>query len=347
MGYVGKVKDTAGSTHLVGSTLYGTCSTAAATAAKVVTCSDFSELVTGVTIHVKFTYSNTASSATLNVNSTGAKNLCSYGTTRVGTTEKTSWKAGAVVSLTYDGTSWVMNDYIPDTGDTNTDTKVTQTVTTSAGQYPILLKNTTGTSTVTDTARFAATAGKVPTINPSTGDLSVPSMNEISIKRINTGGSSDGIEIIDTDQQLATQLIIPEGYQWVLGYAAELGYITDFSGSTIDDSKVPTAKAVADYVAAQAAGAATFQGTLVQTEPSPASATKWTQAELEAASYKKGWYWVAEAAGTYAGNVMEVGDMLFCVSDKGSAYAASDFTAIQNNIETLTTTEIDTLWAAA
>ena len=116
MGFIGKVS-AGGSTHLVGSTLYGTCSTAAGTAAKVVACTDFTTLMDGVTIHVKFTYSNTAANATLNVNSTGAKNLCRYGTTRVGTTTSTSWEAGAVVSFTYDGTSWVMNDYI-----TNTDT---------------------------------------------------------------------------------------------------------------------------------------------------------------------------------------------------------------------------------
>lgn len=114
MSYVGNVTAD-GSTHLVGSTLYGTCATAAGTAAKVVVCSDFDHLFTGVTIHVKFTYSNTAANATLNVNSTGAKNLCRYGTTRVGTTTKASWSAGAVVSFTYDGTSWVMNDYIEDT----------------------------------------------------------------------------------------------------------------------------------------------------------------------------------------------------------------------------------------
>lgn len=114
MSYVGNVTAD-GSTHLVGSTLYGTCSTAAATAAKVVTCADFDHLFTGVTIHVKFTNSNTAANATLNVNSTGAKPLCCYGTTRVGTTTKAAWSAGAVVSFTYDGTSWVMNDYIEDT----------------------------------------------------------------------------------------------------------------------------------------------------------------------------------------------------------------------------------------
>lgn len=115
MSYVGNVTAD-GSTHLVGSTLYGTCSTAAGIAAKVVACADFDHLFTGVTIHVKFTQTNSATSnVTLNVNSTGAKPLCRYGTTVVGTTSKMSWEAGAVVSLTYDGTSWVMNDWIPNT----------------------------------------------------------------------------------------------------------------------------------------------------------------------------------------------------------------------------------------
>lgn len=53
---------------------YGTCSTAAGTAAKVVSCTSFT-LVTGSTIRVKFTVTNTAASPTLNVNSTGAKNI--------------------------------------------------------------------------------------------------------------------------------------------------------------------------------------------------------------------------------------------------------------------------------
>lgn len=51
---------------------YGTCSTAAGTAAKTVSCANFT-LVTGAEITVKFTVSNTAASPTLNVNSTGAK----------------------------------------------------------------------------------------------------------------------------------------------------------------------------------------------------------------------------------------------------------------------------------
>ena len=83
---------------------YGTCDTAAATAAKVVTLSGFT-LVTGATIHVKFTNSNTVANPTLNVNSTGAKSIMRYGTTAVSTSTDTSWLAGAVVSFTYDGTN--------------------------------------------------------------------------------------------------------------------------------------------------------------------------------------------------------------------------------------------------
>ena len=51
---------------------YGTCSTAAATAAKVVACTGF-KLVTGARIIIKFTVTNTAANPTLNVNSSGAK----------------------------------------------------------------------------------------------------------------------------------------------------------------------------------------------------------------------------------------------------------------------------------
>ena len=58
---------------------YGTCSTSAATAAKVVSCTGFT-LITGSEITVKFTVTNTASNPTLNVNSTGAKAIYYRGT---------------------------------------------------------------------------------------------------------------------------------------------------------------------------------------------------------------------------------------------------------------------------
>ena len=51
---------------------YGTCSTAAGTAAKTVTLANF-VLATGAEVTVRFTVTNTASNPTLNVNGTGAK----------------------------------------------------------------------------------------------------------------------------------------------------------------------------------------------------------------------------------------------------------------------------------
>ena len=101
------------STYSLASTAYCTCATAAATAAKVAYVQGDSAatftLITGITIHVKFTYANTASNPTLNVNGTGAKSIKRYGTTAAGTSSSSSWAANAVVSLTYDGTYWMMN----------------------------------------------------------------------------------------------------------------------------------------------------------------------------------------------------------------------------------------------
>ena len=94
------------------SSAYCTCSTAASTAAKVAYLQgsssntfNSSTIPTGITIHVKFTYSNTASNPTLNINNSGAKYIKQYGTTAAGTSTKTSWRAGSIVSFTFDGTN--------------------------------------------------------------------------------------------------------------------------------------------------------------------------------------------------------------------------------------------------
>lgn len=91
--------------------LYGTCTTAAKTAAKTTTISGVTELTTGLTIHVRFTNANGVANPTLKVNSLDAKGIVRYGTTVPSTSAASSWNAGSVVSLTYDGTYWVMNDW--------------------------------------------------------------------------------------------------------------------------------------------------------------------------------------------------------------------------------------------
>lgn len=105
MPYISKRVTTQGTLPLA-SNLYGTCSTAAGTATKEVSLSAFDVLVTGVTVHVKFTNGNSASSPKLKVGSTSAANIVSSGS-NVG-----KWKSGDVVSFTYDGSSWVQNDAI-------------------------------------------------------------------------------------------------------------------------------------------------------------------------------------------------------------------------------------------
>ena len=87
---------------------YAGCSTSGNTAVKTVSISNF-KLTTGVRVLVKFTYEHTSSTAaTLNVNSTGAKNIVVHcGTDNIFVKDYFSWLAGETVELVYDGSYWV------------------------------------------------------------------------------------------------------------------------------------------------------------------------------------------------------------------------------------------------
>lgn len=95
-------------------THYGTCSTAAATAAKTVTLNGFN-LATGAKVAVKFTVTNTAANPTLNVNGTGAKSI-KYRGAAISTD---ALAANRIYEFIYDGTDYVF------VGDINTDTNTT------------------------------------------------------------------------------------------------------------------------------------------------------------------------------------------------------------------------------
>lgn len=84
-----------------GQMLYATSSTAESTAAKAATLAAGTlNLKAGVTVAVRFTYSNTAASPMLNVAGTGAKAIYTQGV------RYAYWTAGATVIFTYDGTNW-------------------------------------------------------------------------------------------------------------------------------------------------------------------------------------------------------------------------------------------------
>ncbi len=171
----------------------------------------------------------------------------------------------------------------------------------------------------------------------------------------------DHVHPTDTSRQAkitASGILKGDGSGGVTAAVAGTDYLTthqDISGKAnlasptfTGTPKAPTAAAgtnttqlattafVTTAIANAQSGAAMFQGDLN------------AQSTLTNAAYKKGWYWVVGTAGTYAGQVCEVGDMVYAIEDKGSAYSASDFTVIQTNLDiaSITNAEIDTIIAS-
>lgn len=123
-------------------TLYGTCTTAAGTVAKAVTCTAFTTTMAncpvGTTIRVKFTNGNTSTSPTLNVNSKGAVAILKHSGDAPGPTKSSSWRDSSIVDFTYDGTNWIMNDV----NDFATATSITVVEDTSATNYYVTFGGT-------------------------------------------------------------------------------------------------------------------------------------------------------------------------------------------------------------
>lgn len=127
-------------------THYGTCSTAAGTAAKTVSLSGFS-LVTGARITVRFTVTNTSSSPTLNVNSTGAKAI-RYRNSAI---SAGYLAANRTYEFVYDGSCWQL------VGDIDTSTTYSSATESKSGI--VELATTAEVQAGTDTARAVTPKG--------------------------------------------------------------------------------------------------------------------------------------------------------------------------------------------
>lgn len=85
---------------------YAVCSTAGDTVAKTASIlSGTFNLVEGAKVTVKFTYANTVANPTLNINSTGAKQIYAGGSAL---SEGQWWKSGAIIDFVYNGEFWVL-----------------------------------------------------------------------------------------------------------------------------------------------------------------------------------------------------------------------------------------------
>ena len=235
--YIGQVA-LGGNNLPVASTLYGTCTTAAGTAAKVVTCDNFDKLITGVTIYVKFTYSNSVANPTLNVNSTGAKTIYRYGTTAPSTSAATSWQAGSVVAFTYDGTYWQMVGWL-----NNNDMR------TAASAAPLM----DGTAAVGTSAKYAREDHVHPTdtsrapVSTTVTNVAWDGTNKKLTKIIN-GSTSDIVtaSTLKTDLGLSSAMLF-------MGSLGTDGTITSLPAATAGNQgytyKVITANTYANQVA--------------------------------------------------------------------------------------------------
>ena len=174
-------------------THFGSCSTAAATAAKVVSVPNF-VLATGAEVTVRFTVTNTAASPTLNVNNTGAKAIV-Y---RNAAISAGYLAANRVYKFVYDGTNYEL------IGDIDTNTKYT-----AASATP----KAPGTAAVGTSAKYAREDHVHPlqtTVSGNAGSATkLATARTIGITGVVTGTATsfDGTKNISID---ATKLNIED-----------------------------------------------------------------------------------------------------------------------------------------
>lgn len=196
---------------------YGTCSTAAATVAKVVTLSNF-VLYTGAQISVKFTYANTAANPTLNVNSTGAKAIYAKNAAIAG---NYNWVANDVVSFTYNGSQWVATSV---SGIDTAISKASSDATTKA--------DTAQSNAISTAASNAAAKVKVVTDNIYSANTTTINGGKITTGTITTNAMSAGS--ITAEKITVTAGSLPTNPSIVLkaqaGYFASGSYVGDTSG---------------------------------------------------------------------------------------------------------------------
>lgn len=147
---------------------FGTCSTGASTATKVVTIADTSfELRTGSVIGVKFTTGNTASSVKLNVNNSGAKSIYYNNSVYTGTSKNITGMENCIHYYMYDGTNWCFINY---SGNYSTSDTYTSAYSTTAAGTAAKVATFTGYELMANqyfllTMRYTNTAASAITLN--------------------------------------------------------------------------------------------------------------------------------------------------------------------------------------
>lgn len=315
-------------------TYYATSGTAAGTAAKVaitVTSSEF-VLEKGSIVFVKFTYANTASSPTLAVDNAAAKTI----TNAAGY----DWVANEIVGFVYNGTSYEIIDHgkatttyygVTKLSSATNSTSTSLAATPSAVKSAYDLANTANTTAESKSAvsyvqnlANGTTIGTI-TIDGTTTTIYAPTPTG-QVQADWTEADSTAASYIQNKPTLATVATTGSytdlSNRPTLGTAAAKGVDTSISsGST--STNLPTTAAVVNYVSAEigAADAMRFKGTI---------GTGGTVTALPS-THQIGDTYRVITAGTYAGQVCEVGDLIIALTTSGTT--ASDWTVAQTNID--------------
>ena len=320
--YIGKVQ-IGNEEASVGSTLYGLCSTTASDTTKIVVLNDFDAVLHGVTIFVKFNNGNTAAS--------GVRLQIGNGTYNV--VGNCICQSGEVLSFTFDETD---NGVL-----TNDSTKWRWIVSGHAIEPATATPQAIGTAAVGTSVKYAK-EDHVHSISLAEGDAN--GQVKIAGQNVSVHGLGDAAYTDADAYATAAQGTLAEGAMPKSGGEFS-GNITFGSGTTLtiptigndsDNNAAATKKYVDDKVAGVLAGADAmiFKGTIGAAADNPTiqSLPNGTSGQ----TYMAGDTYRVITAGTYAGEVCEVGDLIIAIASSTEGQSAinnSHWTIAQTNID--------------
>lgn len=151
---------------------------------------------------------------------------------------------------------------------------------------------------------------------------------DISANKTGSGNVVTDVTVTDGTVNVTkgSTAVLTSGDQTVSGTKTFSSFPVTPSSAPTTNYQIANKKYVDDKVAANLAAndAMVFKGTI---------GTGGTVTALPTTGYSAGWTYRVITAGTYAGAVCEVGDMIICVKDYATAYANSDWSVIQTNID--------------
>lgn len=241
-----------------GTMLYGTSSTAAGTAAKVVACAEATELYAGLSILIKFTTANTAAAPTLNVNSLGAKNIY-FGGANASSSNMVLWAANSEIQFVYNGSVWCLVGH-------------------PCSYYGAC-------STAAATAAKAATVAQAVICKGTSVSLQMTNANTVANPTLNI--SSTGAKAIYANGARPTA---DSPYNWIASSTATFTFDGQYwrLNDTSSASKADDAASAASAAQSTADGAVTAAGAAQTTADSAVSAAAVAQSTANAANTAAG-----------------------------------------------------------